>query len=119
MILGWNIVSDFGSIRISNATAFFVIQYVSVGNGFGGIIFNNVTNGRVVNSSVNMYCDGAISVSSSRNVVLAYNQAESGSGSPNECGGGGLHITSSTHTVVGDNLLPWSQGGALRIAGLH
>ena len=117
MILGWNIVSDFGSIRISNATAFFVIRYVSVGNGFGGIIFNNVTNGRVVNSSVNMYCDGAISVSSSRNVVLAYNQAESGSGSPNECGGDGMDIVSSTNVVVADNSFPWSQGDALHIAG--
>src|SRR5260370_31965557 len=78
VIAGWSIISDFGSIRISNTTAFFVIDSVSVGNGFGGIILHNVTNARVVNSSVSTYCYGALAVSSSRNVVLAYNYQSSG-----------------------------------------
>jgi len=117
LISGWSIISDFGSIRISNTTAFFVVQNVAVGNGFGGIVFNNVTNGRVVSSSVGMYCDPAITVSSSRNVVLANNTASSGSGSPNECGGDGMDVVSSTNVVVSGNSFPWSEGDGLRVSG--
>jgi len=119
VISNWIITNYSGAtfIRVSNTSAFFVIQNVTVEGSGGGIVFDNVTNGRVLNSSSYQHQSAGIVVSSSKNIVLADDASSAGSCGPNEgCGGDGIDVISSNDLVVSRNYLPWTQGDALRIA---
>jgi nitrous oxidase accessory protein NosD len=71
----------------------------------------------VLNSSSYQFQTSGITVSSSKNIVLADDASSAGGCSPHEgCGGDGIDVVSSNDVVVSGNYLPWTQGDALHIA---
>lgn len=116
VIANWSISDTATFIRISNTLAFFVIRNVTLNGAYGGIVLNNVTNGRVLNSVSYQYQGSGIVVSSSKNIVLSFDEAAGGCGCPHGEGGDGIDIISSKDVAVSGNYLPWTQGDALHIA---
>src|SRR5690242_3314192 len=119
LISGWSIIGNAGNwIRITNTTAFFIVENVTLNGSAGGIIFNNVTNGAVENAQVYEYDSTGIVIESSKQILVSYDSSYAGGCGPNEgCGGDGIDILSSAYVVVDHNTLSGTQGDNLHIDG--
>jgi parallel beta-helix repeat protein len=117
IISGWSITSTAeDSLTISNTRSFFVVRNVTLNGGFQGIVFTNVTNGRLENSQSYQYETTAIRVISSTNVALVGDEGSAGGCGPNEgCGGSGIWVDSSSNILVSGNSLPGTQGDNIAI----